>query len=340
MSRYVKPPKLKTGDTIGIVAPSDAVERQYVQNGLKVLKSWGLKTKLGKHLFSQVGDFAAGTAEERREDIIKFIKDREIKGIWAAAGGYAATEVLPLFKKEIVEELKNNPKWFLGYSDVCCVLNALMSFKIVSVHGPNLGGLTFWDEKSLKWLKSLLFGEDSVMELGSDFYWKPLIYGEAEGRLLVSNLDSFVATLGTKFDPLMHGNDPILLGLEDWWVEKSTLQRQVDTILNHKKFSRIKAVILGRFEGIGEQTYPEWGKRVTVESLIESRVRVSRPGLPLAVFPNFGHVEEPGFLRRIFPVKKSIFVSLPNGINAKLTVESSSANLLLLEPSTSDGKSD
>src|SRR3990167_1405315 len=309
MSRYVKPPKLKTGDTIGIVAPSDAVERQYVQNGLKVLKSWGLKTKLGKHLFSQVGDFAAGTAEERREDIIKFIKDREIKGIWAAAGGYAATEVLPSFKK-------------------------------VSVHGPNLGGLTFWDEKSLKWLKSLLFGEDSVMELGSDFYWKPLIYGEAEGRLLVSNLDSFVATLGTKFDPLMHGNDPILLGLEDWWVEKSTLQRQVDTILNHKKFSRIKAVILGRFEGIGEQTYPEWGKRVTVESLIESRVRVSRPGLPLAVFPNFSHVEEPGFLRRIFPVKKSIFVSLPNGINAKLTVESSSANLLLLEPSTSDGKSD
>src|SRR3989344_2211678 len=336
MSRYVKPPKLKPGDTIGIVAPSDAVERQYVQNGLKVLKSWGLKTKLGNHLFSHVGDFAAGTAEERREDIVKFIKDPEIKGIWAAAGGYAATEVLSLFKKEIVEELKKSPKWFLGYSDVCCILNALMSFKIVSVHGPNFGGLPFWDEKSLKWLRSILFGEDSVLELGSDFIWKPLVYGEAEGRLLVSNLDSFIATLGTKYDPLMHGSDSIILGLEEWWIEKSTLQRQVDTILNHKRFNRVKGVLLGRFEGIGEQTYPEWGKRVTAESLIESRVRISGVGLPLVVFPNFGHVEEPNFIRRIFPVKKNTFISLPNGISAKLTVESSSANLLFLETATSD----
>jgi len=336
MIRYTKPPKLIAGDTIGIVAPSDAIERQYVQGGLNVLHSWGLKTRLGNHLFSHVGDFAAGTAEERREDIARFIKDSEIKAIWAAEGGYAATEVLPLFKKDVVEELRKTPKWFLGYSDVCCVLNALMSFKIVSIHGPNLSGLPFWDEKSLKWLKSLLFAEESTMELGSDYTWKPLVYGEAEGRILVSNLDSFVTTLGTKFDPLMHGRDPVLLCLEEGWVQKSTLQRQIDTILNHKRFDRVKAVILGRFEETWEESYPEWGKKVTAESLVESRLRISGVGVPLVVFPNFGHVVEPGFIRRIFPVKRSSFVSLPNGVYAKLAVESSSANLLFLESPTSD----
>ena len=130
-----------------------------------------------------------------------------------------------------------------------------MSFRIVSIQGPNFSGIIDKDQKSQDWLRRMLFGETGL-EIGSEANWGSFISGQAEGKLLVSNLDSLVATLGTRFDPLMHGAGDLVLGLEEWWIEKSTLQRQIDMILNHKRADRIKGIILGRFIGIGEYSYP------------------------------------------------------------------------------------
>src|SRR3989338_5726777 len=95
MRDFVKPAALQKGDVVGVIAPSDAIEKKLISVGVKTIQGWGLKARLGKHLFSMVGDFAAGTPEERREDIMKMIDDPEVKVIWAAECGYAATEVLP-----------------------------------------------------------------------------------------------------------------------------------------------------------------------------------------------------------------------------------------------------
>lgn len=331
MQPYKKPPRLKKGDIVGIIAPSDAVERKHVQNGVAVLESWGLQVKLGKHLYTQIGDFAAGTAEERRSDLTKMVSDPQIRAIWFALGGYAATEVLPAFTKEIIATIKQNPKWFIGYSDSCVILNALFSFKVIGgIHGPNLSSLPQWDADTKEWLKNILFTSQRL-EINSDFNWEPHIYGKAQGRLLISNLEGLVILLGTKFDPLMHCNDDIILGIEEWWVDKSTLQRQIDTILNHKKSNLIKGIILGRFVGVAEESYPEWGKRVTTERLIESRVRLQKPNTPLVSLYEFGHVLEKNWLQERLLKKRDRFISIPNGIYAELVVDSSSANLKFLE---------
>src|SRR3989338_2011212 len=267
MKDFVKPAALMKGDVVGVIAPSDAIEKKYIKDNIKLVQDWGLKTKRGKHLYSMVGDFAAWTPEERKEDIIKMIDDPEVKVIWAAEGGYAATEVLPIFTKEIVQKLRQNPKWFIGYSDVCVLLNALTSFKIVNIHGPNLSGLADKDLRSQEWIRRMLFGETG-MEIGSESAWSGMITGSAKGMLLTTNLDSLIAVLGTKFDPIMHGSGDIILGIEEWWIDKSTLQRQVDTIFNHQRADRIKGFILGRLIGIGEESYPLWGKKITPQQLI------------------------------------------------------------------------
>lgn len=334
MSLFVKPPVLNKGDTVGIVAPSDAIEKKWVQVGVRKLKEWGLKAKLGKHLYSIVGDFAAGTPAERREDILRMIDDPEVKVIWAAEGGYAATEVLPVFTKEVVGKLRQNPKWFIGYSDVCVLLNALTSFKVVNIQGPNITGLAQKDAKSQEWIRRMLFGETG-MEIGSDANWTSMIPGEAEGTLLVSNLDSLIAVLGTRFDPIMHGSGDIILGIEEWWIDKSTLQRQVDTILNHQRAERIKGVILGRLIGIGEDSYPLWGKKISPQQLIEGRVRL-RGGMPMAELDDFGHPSEDNWWTEHFPnlKKPEAFLGLPNGIKVRFVVDGASARLQFLESIT------
>lgn len=332
MSDFVKPAALQKGDTVGVIAPSDAIERKYINAGVKKIQEWGLKVKLGKHLYSMVGDFAAGTPEERREDILKMIDDPEVKVIWSAEGGYAATEVLPVFTKEVVQKLRQNPKWFIGYSDVCILLNALASFKIASIQGPNFSGIAEKDEKSQVWLRRILFGEVGL-EIGSDANWTSYIPGQAEGTLLVSNLDGLIVTLGTRYDPLMHGSGDLILGLEDWWIDKSMMQRQIDMILNHKRASRIKGIIVGRFVGIGEYSYPVWGKKVTTEALIEGRIRLRNLAIPYAKLSDFGHVDEPNWLEEKFPKlqKPQRFYALPNGIKVRYTVNAASARLQFLE---------
>lgn len=334
----VKPKAVKAGDVVGVIAPSDAVEKIDVERGRKILEGWGLKVKIGKHVYAKVGDFAAGTATERMEDILTMINDPDVKVIWAAGGGYAATEILPVFSREIIDKLSLEPKIFVGYSDVCLILNALSSFRMVSIMGPNLAGLSEWDKRSQNEIKKLLFGENPD-GLHADAKWKPQSYGVVEGRLLVSNLETLILSFGTRFDPVMYGSGNIILGLEELDIDKSALQRQIDTVLNHKRAGRISGIFVGRLVNIVEKSYPEWGQKVTAEGLIADRVHKWGSGkCPMAFCTDFGHPEWtygplPGIKyyfsnRRFFP--------LPEGIMVRLTVEEKSVKLEYLEKLTQD----
>lgn len=334
MSDWVKPRPLKSGDTIGVIAPSDAVDKADLLENVEIVKKWGLKVKMGKHVFAKVGDFCAGTAEERQADLQEMVDDPEIKVIWAATGGYAATEVLPWFTREIMGKLRNDPKWFIGYSDVCLILNALTSFKIHSIMGPTLWGLPDWDAESTEWIRKMLFGE-AEPGVGSKYAWKSEIPGEARGRLVVSNLETLIFSFGTRFDPVMYGSGPIILGIEELDIEKSTLQRQIDVILSHKRAARIQGVIVGRLTNIRELSYPEWGKDVTASELIIQRIKKWGKGkVPLAFLADFGHAEW-DYLDLSEEEKAKAnrkFLALPNGLEVKLRADGSNTSLEYLEP--------
>ena len=327
----IKPKALKQGDTVGVVAPSDAVEKAGMEERLEIIKGWGLKIRMGKHVYSKVGDFAAGTPEERQEDLLEMINDPDVRIVWAASGGYAATEVLPVFNRETMARLKDRPKWFVGYSDVCLILNVMTSFKIVSITGPSVWGLAEWDKDSQEMLRKMLFGE-TVAGVGVEYGWKGEIDGTAEGRLVASNLETLILSFGTRFDPLMYGSGPVILVIEELDIDKSTLQRQIDVILGHKRASRISGIIVGRLVNIREFSYPEWGKDVTAEGLITKRVK-KWGKIPLAFLADFGHAE---WDYAEIPEEEKAkanhkFVSLPNGINSRLTVGDKECKLEYLE---------
>lgn len=328
-----KPNFVKPGDTVGIIAPSDAVERAGMEESLDIIRKWGLKVKMGKHVYSKVGDFYAGSADERIEDILEMVNDPEVRVIWSASGGYAATEVLPAFSRETMAKLKSDPKWFVGYSDVCLILNALTSFKFVNLMGPTMWGLYEWDEESLEVMRKILFGEQ-VEGIGSEYKWKPAIEGVAEGRIVSSNLEGLIFSFGTRFDPLMYGEGPVILGIEELDIEKSTLQRQIDVILSHKRASRIAGIFVGRLVNIREMSYPEWGKDFTAADLIVSRVKKWGKGkIPLAFCEDFGHAEwdyeEISEEEKVKANHK--FITIPNGIKARLEVSKDKASISYLE---------
>lgn len=332
---WIKPPKLVVGDTVGIIAPSDAVTKKYLTKGIDLLKSWGLKVKLGKHIFESECDFAAGRAEDRWSDLLSAVSDPEVKIIWASNGGYAATQIWPLMEKSFFSEIKNNPKWFIGYSDVCTILNALAANKIISIHGPNLSGLAYWDKASQEWIRKILFGEIKRGET-TEWNWRMIEKGTTRGRLLVSNLDTLVTGFGTRYDPLECGSDGLILGIEEYFQYKSNIQRQVDTIMNHRKSKRIKGVILGRLSNLlHEKGYKEWDKTHSVIEIIKNRI-LAVSNIPIVSLSDFGHPVKGGWLREHFPLlgKPETFLGLPNGIKALLNVSNNKTYLKILEPIT------
>lgn len=324
--RFTKPRALKMGDTVGIFAPSDYVTRKRFDEGIAIIKSWGLRVKYSNNLFKRVEDFMAGTADERADDLRQMIFDDSLTAIWAAEGGYAATDIRWIFGGKEIEHLKKNPKWFIGYSDVGVLTNALFAKGITSVCGPNVWGLSYWKKESREWLRKLLFGK----ELFFPDNGKVIIAGEAKGRLLASNLESLAVSLGTKYDPILNGEGDLILAIEDWKYGLSSVQRWIEAIFDHARFDRICGIILGRFSLPYEFSYPKWARETNLDNLILNKL-LRRKRLPLVKIPYFGHPTHWYFGRGEGQENN---LAMPSGIRVSLSA-SKKVSLSCLERVTS-----
>lgn len=330
---FINPSSLISGkSTVGLIAPSGVVDKKGLAQGVALLESWGFKTRLGEHVFDQVKDYSAGGGKERVNDLLSMIEDDEIGAIGCIVGGYAATGILKYFTPEVCGLLKKKPKVFFGYSDFSLILNVLFSNGIVSYHAPNVGGLSERSLNSQKSLRLALLGECPA-EINPWFDWKPIVNGKAEGRFLVTNLEALIDLTGTEFDPLAKINEDLILALEDVGVSKSVLTRWLHTLAVHTHSKKIKGMVLGRFVKIGEKDYPIWGEEMGVEQIFLEAF--GERGIPLASWPEFGHIEEEKVRLLPFTKRKGRerveFWSLPSGVRTMLEVREDFCRLKFLE---------
>lgn len=330
---FIKPKKLVSGKSVvGLIAPSGVVDKKELDKGVQILKDWGFEVKLGKNVLAQNKDFSAGGGEERFADFLEMVEDRKVGAIGCIVGGYAAAEILKFFTPEICRQLVINQKLFFGYSDFSLILNVLFCNQMIGFHAPNVGGLY---QRSLNTQKSLylsLIGE-VPSEIGPWFGWKTIKRGFARGRLLVSNLEALINSLGTVFDPLASCEEGLVLALEETGEDKSTMYRWLQKLAAHCSAGRIKGIILGRFVKIGEKGYPLWGKEIGVEQIFLETFGSKK--IPIASWPEFGHVEEEK--SRLFAFRQSKarervdFWSLPSGIEVLFSVKKETCRLKFLE---------
>ena len=112
-----KPPRIKNGDTIGVVAPSSPVlplQKEFSQ-GIKNLRRLGFKVREGKTIRLQHKNYMAGTDLQRAEDINAMFADTEVKAIVCALGGAVAIRALRYLDYGLI---RKNPKIFSGMSDI------------------------------------------------------------------------------------------------------------------------------------------------------------------------------------------------------------------------------
>ncbi|MCC6992408.1 MAG: LD-carboxypeptidase, partial [Acidobacteria bacterium] len=91
----VRPPRLRPGDTVGLVNPAGAtwstIDIDIVRESFEAM---GLKVKVGAHVLDRHGYFA-GTDEHRAADVNAMFADAPVKGIICIRGGWGCARILP-----------------------------------------------------------------------------------------------------------------------------------------------------------------------------------------------------------------------------------------------------
>ncbi len=133
-----RPPRLQKGDTVGIIAPSSPPNIERLTKAFDFLEELGLHYVLGKTVQLH-NHYLAGTDEERAQDLQEMIKDKAVKAIFCASGGYGAARIADKIDYLLLEE---NPKIFWGFSDITFLHTAIGMFSdIVTFHGPTLSSM-------------------------------------------------------------------------------------------------------------------------------------------------------------------------------------------------------
>ena len=305
-SKPNKPPALRPGDTVGVVATSSAIEREYLERGVGVLASMGYRVKVSDRALDRAGIFA-GSDQTRARELNAFFADPSVKAIFGARGGYGCGRLLPLVDFEAIARA---PKIFLGFSDATFLLNALVDrAATVAFHGPMVAmdlahGLT---HRSIGHLSRLLAGETSEFELEAR---EVIRHGVGEGELIGGCLSVVVATLATPFAPRFDGR---ILFLEDTGEKAYRVDRMLVQLRQAGVFDRVAGVVFGAIRPL-EGSAQERAR--IAEFIAEETAGVS---CPVLFGIEAGHGTEN--------------LTLPFGVRARL--ESSSHRLLIGEPAVS-----
>ncbi len=255
-----QPPYLKVGDTVAIVAPSGILKNRdgEIQQAKALLKSWGLHTVVGTHVFNKNNHFA-GTDGQRCEDLQNAMDNPKISAIWCARGGYGTVRVLD---KLDFEKFKTKPKWIIGYSDITALHNQIHNEGVESLHAimcvslpQNLSGI----EASISTFKNTLFGKPLHYNLESSSYNKP---GTASGQLVGGNLTMLHTMLGSQTSISTAGK---ILFIEEIGEYKYHIDRMLQSLKRAGYFNTCQGVIVGSMSKIKTNT-TVWG--TSIEQLI------------------------------------------------------------------------
>lgn len=239
-----KPPALRPGDVVGVVAPSAAIERGYLETGVGALAAMGYRVKVSAHALDRAG-IMAGADAVRAAELNAFFADPEVRAIVGARGGYGAGRLLPMVD---FAAIARTPKIFLGFSDATFLLAALVEQAgIIAFHGPMVAmdfarGLS---PRSSAHLRRLLSGTPGGFELEAAAALRP---GAATGELIGGCLSVVVATLGTPYAPRFAGR---ILFLEDTGEKAYRIDRMLVQLRQAGALRGIAGIVFGAIRPVG-----------------------------------------------------------------------------------------
>lgn len=277
MRKPIKPPKLTTGDTVGIVSPASAffpTHESNLQRSIAYLEKIGLHIQIAPHALDQ-RQHLNPPPQHRADDLNQMFADPNIKAIFCLSGGSGVNAVLPLLNWD---QIQATPKIVMGYSAVTALLTGLYAKAgLVTFHGPMLlNGFSEYPQPfdyTHQQVEQILFRiepagkleppaewtdaypmEDETRAMKSNPGWHWLRTGNARGRLIGGNLRTLVTLAGTPYWPSWEGT---IMCVEAVNFDDGLLLKGVDERLAQCQqtgmFDQIAGLIVGKVNELSEE---------------------------------------------------------------------------------------
>jgi len=313
----ILPNKLKRGDKIMVVAPSDSL-RLISERVRKIaderFNSMGLELSFGKHV-EELDEFDSSSIKSRVSDLHEAFSDKSVRGVFAVIGGFNCNQLLRYIDWDLI---KNNPKVFVGYSDTTALQNAIYAKTgLITYSGPAYStfGQKLYFDYTLEYFKKCLLNDEEFNILPSESWsddrwyrdqedrklsrndgWLVINSGEARGTILGANICTFNLLQGTEYFPNI--SNSILFMEDDAESKIFNFDRDVQSLIHLPNFNTVKGIVIGRFQNASEV------KTEQLIKVIKSKRELDH--MPVLANVDFGHT---------YPM-----ITFPIGGEAQLTV--------------------
>jgi muramoyltetrapeptide carboxypeptidase len=241
-----RPPSLKTGDLIVLVAPAKAIETTHVHFAQDFLHKAGFRVEISAHCLGS-DHYFSGPLDTRLADFQWALDHPEAKAILCARGGYGCVQLVDLLDWTAFQK---NPKWIIGFSDVTVFHQRIHRLKIGSVHGSMPLNFSENSPEALLTLLTALSGQ--AYSIASPPH--PLqIEGSAKGELIGGNLSILYALLGTNDRVDYRGK---ILFIEDVGEHLYALDRMCYALKKAGVLKEIAGLVVGGMTDMKDTAVP------------------------------------------------------------------------------------
>jgi muramoyltetrapeptide carboxypeptidase len=281
MQKTIKPTALRSGDTIGVVAPASNIKPEMFAAGVAELQRLGFKVKYNDSITS-LTRYTAGSVGRRAEELNQMLLDPEVKAVFAARGGYGSMHLLDRLDPQLRTA---PPKIIMGYSDISALLITLyQQYSWVTFHGPMVakdfaGGESHYDCESFMNVLSRP-APAGLLDCSNTMV---LLKGKAKGRLLGGCLPLIISLIGTPWELDTNG---AILFLEDTATKPYQLDRMITQLRLAGKFRNVRGIVFGEMRDCMQ--HPNQGYRL--EEVLTDLT--SDLGVPVLFGLRSGHSEE------------------------------------------------
>lgn len=311
---FVKAPRLRPGQTVGVISPAGAVSSAETLTVLEQrLDALGLKMKAGAHALDRYG-YLAGTDEARAADVNAMFADDDVDAVLAVRGGWGSARMLDRIDYDLV---RRHPKVLVGFSDITALLLALYARTgLVTFHGPT--GVSSFNPFTVGYLQRLLFDAEALTLVNptgveGDAAMTPepvatITPGRARGRLVGGNLTVLATLMGSDYLPDWRGH---ILFLEDINEDVYRVDRMLTQLKLAGVLDGLTGLVFGACTGCDAR---EDGRGLTLDEVL--RDHVAPLGIPAWRGAMIGHIRD----------KFTVPVGLP------AEIDGAAGTIRLLEP--------
>jgi muramoyltetrapeptide carboxypeptidase len=284
------PKPLPQGGTIGVPAPASPQDsRSEVYRGVEWWESRGYRVKLADGIWAR-DDYVAGSPEGRAADLNAMFADPEVDVVQSFQGGYGSAQAIPHLDFDLIAE---NPKPFVGYSDITALHTALLrKTGLATFYGNGLAGVgspTEMSDFSRERLLAMLRGtaEPEVPRDPDDPYVRTIRGGKVTAPLVGGCLWLLIQSMGTPWEFDVEG---AIFFFEDVKLPPYYLDGFLTQLRQAGKLDNVAGVVVGELKDCdwGDQREAsDWARSRSAEDVLEQHLEPL--GVPVLYKLPLGH---------------------------------------------------